>query len=283
MVFDDRLVEAAPVNLVVLALPGIDPTYFNAVVASEDFGGLTLTEDPRMVVIDPMIGVPGLANSCPTCAGDGCTTGVHLVIDGAASPVAAFFDDASLYTCVFHPEELEPRFRMLVLSPTSFLDPIFAEALSVVIAEGQWDLDLACPGCDENSPDFAATVVAAGGFVSNLDDEESIGTAAFLAAARPPRCGWAVDDPIEAPLGLADLQVTVDVCGSPAPCPEVMSQVSGPGVCDADDPSASEFWVLADGLGPGVSLASLCPPACERQSRLPALFYSVTHTYTCPG
>lgn len=287
LAFDDRRVESFPVDLIVLALPGIPPAFFNDAVTSRDFAALAVQEDLRIVVIDPTAGVDpaagveGLPGSCESCPDKACTTAVHLEVDVDAA-FATLFNNPASYDCVFHPRADEARRRLLVLSPAPELEASDQAALEALIYIG-WDVDLACPGCSDASADFAQTVTAAGGLVSDLDDSESAGIALFVAAARPPHCSWAINDSIEAPFTLADLRVTIDACEEDKPCPQDVAQVSGIGTCDADDPSASEFTVLVDAVGAGTSLASLCPPACFRQRRFVSAFYSVTHTYACPN
>lgn len=272
--------ESHPIDLFVLAMPGANPASFNAAFTSEDFAAFAAATDMRTVVIDPMVGVAAPAEACAACSSGTCATAVRVEIPENESPFPTLFDPDP-YTCVLHPIEDEPRRRLLLLSPSSVLDFETAAAMENLISDDLWDVDMACPDCSSEAPGFTQTVAAAGGVVADLDSDDIMTFALYSAAVRPPHCGWPITDPIEPPLDLSDLSITVDFCPD-APCPLEIEQVTGIGTCDADDPSTNEFFILEDAIEEGTSLALLCAPACEDLRRVYAEEFSVTHSYRCP-
>jgi hypothetical protein len=280
VVVENVPIQAHPVDLFVVALSGTDPSSFNAAFTSAEFVDFAEMTDMRTVVIDPMVGVAEPADACAGCSSGTCDKAVRLEIPDGTSPFPTLFDFET-YSCALHPMEGEPRRRLLFLSPSAVLAAEDALVLEELINDGAWDLDMACPGCSGASPGFTQTVAAAGGFVLDLDDEDMMGLALFAAAAPPPRCGWAANDPIEPPLELADLSITIDVCRD-LPCPRELEQVTGLAGCDSGDPSPDKFFILEDFLGDGISLVLPCDAMCEAVRRVYVEDFSVTHSYRCP-
>lgn len=277
--FEGVTVDVNPIELFVVALPGIDPAVFNAAFASDEVVSFIAATGARVVFMDPMVGLAAPAGACTACETGSCTTAVDLTLPSESSPFLALLDPDP-YSCVLHLPVQEPRRRLVVLGASPVVDDVDAMAMETLIGGDLWDVDMACPGCDATSPGFTQTIAAAGGMVSDLDDLGGITYALLTALAPPPRCGWAVTDAVEPPLGLDDLVITIDTCAEP-PCPLELEQVSGLGTCDSDDPSASEFVILEDAIGEDTSLALLCPPACAALRRVFSELVTVTHTYRC--
>lgn len=281
LVFENIPVEAHPVELFVLVAPGTDPTTLNAALLAEDFIGFAGATGLRTVVIDPMLGIAALPEACNDCSVGVCSTAINVVIGEDVTPFSALFDP-DLYECVLQSLEDEPRRRLLFLTPGPDVDDETMANVQLLATDPLWDIDVGCPGCTAETPGLPAAIAAAGGVVADLDDFDLTYFTLLSSAAPPPRCGWPIFDPIDTPFTLGDLSVNVDSCID-APCPFEIDQVSGIGTCDADDPSANEFFVLEDAIAEGTSLAGLCAPVCARLRRAFSEAFVVTHTYRCPS
>lgn len=274
--------EPVPTQLIVLALPDIDPSAFNLAIAQPDLQAIVDTERTRVVLLDLGVGLTSFASACEGCSAGDCQQVVHRMLD-AVAPALTALQDAPEYSCVLWPEEDAPRKRLLVLSPDDAPSAGLSSTITGLV-DGGWDVDLACPGCgDATEGSLAPVLRAAGGIISDLSSPDFMQAALTLAIAAPPTCAWLAEDPLPPPLTTADLRVRIDPCAADGPsCPLEFAQVEGLADCDANDPDSNEFYVLENAVSEGVSLLSLCDPACTLVRRAVAFTTSIEHDYVCP-
>jgi hypothetical protein len=272
-----RVPDPQSVNLFVLIYDTVNITALNALLTDPAVNALLGTEQTRLVVLDRTGMVGLLPNACVTC--ERCDFPAFYGLPGASDLVALALADEGTFDCVLHADDVVPRRRLLIVADMP--DDIDSGALAAALATPGVDVDLVCPGCDGATAGAPEAVASAGGLVWNSDIADGLLDALGFAALRPPYCDWVLTEDPPEPLTLADITFTIDVC-TDAPCPVRHEQVAGIIDCDGDDPSERQFWIGEDFFSEGISLATLCGPACTSLRRVPAIDTRLTREYTCP-